>query len=157
VSTPAPERPLVDEAAVDAVMRRRSALSRYAAPAALTAAGLAAAAAVAARDPHVTGNWPACPFHAATGLWCPGCGSMRALWHLTQGDPVAAFASNPFAVAAGLLLTWTLVLTWVRASGIEVATRYDPLRWRYAATVTGVVVVAFWVLRNLEWFAPLAP
>lgn len=52
--------------------------------------------------------YPACPFHAATGLLCPGCGTTRALAALVQGHLHQALHANalfvallPFAVAYG--------------------------------------------------------
>ena len=53
------------------------------ATAALLGLGVALVAAV---DPHTSGRYPTCPFHAVTGLWCPGCGGLRAVHDLTHGS-----------------------------------------------------------------------
>ena len=122
---------------------------------AATIGGLALATlALHVRDPHVQGSWGVCPL-AAMGVYCPGCGGLRAVNDLTRGDVAAAASSNlalvvllPFAVL-GLVL-------WARA------------RWRGAPlrVSTGVVsrvawsgfavLVVFAVLRNLpgSWLAP---
>lgn len=41
-----------------------------------------------------------CPFYAATGLQCAGCGATRALQALARGQLQAAWALNPLLVAA---------------------------------------------------------
>ncbi len=46
-------------------------------------------------DPFNSPLLPPCIFHAMTGLYCPGCGSTRALYCLIHGDLGAAFRFNP--------------------------------------------------------------
>lgn len=115
----------------------------------------AGAVLVASFDPSAPGSrFPACAFHATTGLWCPGCGLTRATHHLLTGDPAAALATNVFtpfvlvAIAASWLV-WTL-----RSFGRTVpAVAAPPRVRRWAGPLTIVVVVLFGVLRNL----PVAP
>ena len=51
-----------------------------------------------------------CPIHYSTGVWCPGCGSTRALDALVHGNlPLALhfnllFVSSPVFIALGLLI-----------------------------------------------------
>ena len=65
------------------------------------------------RDPHSSGSWGFCPFYALTGLYCPGCGGLRAVNDLTNGDLVGAASSNLVFVA----LVPLIVLLWVRWTG----------------------------------------
>ena len=69
-------------------------------------------------------SWPAalegvelCPFHAWSGLPCPGCGLTHAFRALAHGDLAAAWAANPFGLPLFLL---TLALAsapfWPRAA-----------------------------------------
>ncbi|MGA1236046.1 MAG: DUF2752 domain-containing protein [Limisphaerales bacterium] len=44
------------------------------------------------------GFYPQCGLHAWTGLHCPGCGSLRAVHHLTHGRVLAAAGSNALLV-----------------------------------------------------------
>ena len=64
-------------------------------------AGLVAIAAVVlfVFDPTHLGILPPCPLHKLTGLWCPGCGSTRALHQLLHGNLTAAFRFNPLAIS----------------------------------------------------------
>ena len=39
-----------------------------------------------------------CPFYYATGCYCPGCGSLRALHNLLHGDIKIAMTFNPLMV-----------------------------------------------------------
>lgn len=41
-----------------------------------------------------------CPFHAITGLRCPGCGSQRALHALLHGDLSTTFKMNALWILA---------------------------------------------------------
>jgi len=102
------------------------------------AAALAAFATLHVRDPHEPGSYGFCPFLAITGVPCPGCGGLRAVNHLTDGDWVAALSSNAMAV----VLVLTAGIAWVvwtlrRATG-------DPARLiPVTATVPLIFLVAF--------------
>lgn len=67
------------------------------------------------RDPHQSGSWGFCP-SAAMGVYCPGCGGLRAVNDLTNFDLVAAASSNLlFIVLIPLILgLWVrrLVVGW---------------------------------------------
>ncbi len=113
------------------------------------------------RDPHTAGSWGICPFLALTGQLCPGCGSLRAVHDLTNGDLVGAVGSNLVLVAMlpVLVLWW---LRWVRRAWTGVPT--GPGAQSFGRTHAGVliavftvVMVSFAVLRNLppgSWLAP---
>jgi hypothetical protein len=49
-------------------------------------------------DPATSGMFPPCPLHYLTGLYCPGCGSLRAIHALLQGDLRQAWAMNALTV-----------------------------------------------------------
>ncbi|MGW6695747.1 DUF2752 domain-containing protein [Rhodococcus sp. NPDC054953] len=124
-------------------------------PAGLAFAGVAFAVLLRLRDPRMPGAYGFCPFRALTGLWCPGCGGLRAAGHLTNGEVLASLASNPFVapLALVLVLAW---LGWVRR------------RWRGAggrmivlSPAASVMVLAalggFTIVRNTPWGSVLAP
>ena len=98
-------------------------------------------------DPAHASVYPPCLFHRVTGLWCPGCGSTRALHQLVHGHPAAAFRLNPLVIS---LLPWIGYLVARRG---RVAVR--PV-WIWAFVG---VVMAFGVLRNVPAypFTMLAP
>ena len=85
-----------------------------------------------------TVNVPLCPFHAATGLYCPLCGSLRGVGDLAHGHVMAALGSNLLLVVTLPLLAWGAVVAGVGVGVGEVrgpwtmpAPRVDRARrWR---------------------------
>src|SRR6188472_1157443 len=59
------------------------------------------------RDPHQHGSWGFCP-SAALGIYCPGCGGLRAVNDLTDGQVGAAASSNLLLVTLLPLLVFLL-------------------------------------------------
>ena len=49
-------------------------------------------------DPATSTLFPPCPFRYLTGLYCPGCGSLRAIHQLLHGNLGAAWAMNPLSM-----------------------------------------------------------
>lgn len=123
-------------------------------PAGVAAGALAAVVVVAVVDPNEPGHYPTCPFLAVTGLFCPGCGSLRAVHALARGDVALAVSLNVLTVLAvlPLVLGWA---AWLRRS-LRGAQRTSvlpaPAIWALL-----VVVCGFAVLRNLPIGAALAP
>ena len=129
---------------------------RILAPAATIGALALATLALHLRDPHQQGSWGLCPFNAATGLYCPGCGGLRAVNDLTQGHVGAALSSNVVVtvlipVATVLLAVWAVD----RWRGHTRRVPWQRLRPFVVALVT--VLVVFTVARNTgagPWLAP---
>lgn len=99
-------------------------------------------------DPHSSRfGFPTCPFHALTGLYCPGCGGLRMTHDLLHGDLGAAVTDNVFLlVGLPVLLVWILVR---RSAG-------KPWGTTPALVVIAVAAVSWTVVRNLPGF-PLVP
>lgn len=117
-------------------------------------AGVAAAMTLHLVDPNQPGHYPTCPTLALTGLFCPGCGALRALHFLTTGDLAAAWAMNPLAVLAVPYLVWSWLMWGYRgATG-------RPRRWLAPAWVLWTllgVVLTWGVLRNVPGLEVLQP
>ncbi len=123
---------------------------------AVTVAGVAGAGLLAVVDPNEGGHYPTCPFLAITGLFCPGCGTLRTVHALTQGDVLTALDRNPLAVALAPLLLVVWVMWGLRLAGWSTwNTTRVPARWIWGLLV---VVLGYWVLRNVPgwtWLSPL--
>lgn len=114
------------------------------------------AATLAAVDPSELGWLPACPFHALTGWWCPGCGLTRATHHLLSGDLPAALSYHLFVpvVLAAIVVGWWSTL---RASFGRPAVAWPQRLPRGVWVGLGVVLAVYSVARNLAPFDALAP
>ncbi len=89
---------------------------------------------------------PPCAFRTLSGLFCPGCGSGRALVALFRFDLPAALRANALVVGALPFTLAALALETASAWGFTVPRIGG---WRHSPTVVLVVIIAFWVLRNL--------
>jgi hypothetical protein len=102
-------------------------------------------------NPATSGIFPPCPLHYLTGLYCPGCGSLRAIHALLHGSLQQAWAMNPLTVVLLPFLTYGLASEVLMAfSG-----RRFPQPMLSAAAIRGLctVILLFGVIRNL----PLHP
>ncbi len=108
-------------------------------------------------SPHEKGSYPPCPFNFATGLHCPGCGSLRGTYALIHDHDLAqAFAYNPLAVVMlPLIVAW---LVWGVVVDLRSKGRPRGVRPWVLYTLLGVIVT-YWVVRNIpvEPFTYLAP
>lgn len=108
-------------------------------------------------NPSEHSFFPKCSFYVATGFSCPGCGSTRALFHLTHGNVLEALRLNP-----GLMALITLGLTDYIRFVVSVI-RGNPFQTLFGklkllGALMGVMLV-YGVIRNLPWslFESLAP
>ena len=90
---------------------------------------------------------PPCIFYKLTGLYCPGCGSGRALRALLTADVATAFRMNPL----GFILIPVVTVLYLM--------RPQVLRRRLVQISLLILLVAYAVLRNLPYypFTLLAP
>ncbi len=100
--------------------------------------------------PGSGGIYPPCPFHALTGLYCPGCGTLRGLHQLLHGHFWAALDYNPLMVLSLPFIGYYL------ASQVSILTRGRPLKaYFYPVWLIWTifyVIIGYWVIRNLPWF-----
>lgn len=99
-------------------------------------------------DARETQLFPKCPFHSLTGLFCPGCGSQRAISALLHFDLISAMRFNVLLVASLPMIGYS-----VYASAMNTfTTKVVQQRLFHSVTfiwILAVVVMLFWVLRNL--------
>jgi len=109
------------------------------------------------RNPAVPGFFPPCPFLLLTGFYCPGCGALRTLHELMHFHFAHALELNILVSIAALPLGSYLTRWLLSFSGLlHLPPRRLPKVAYYSVLV---VLVTFWVLRNLPWypFSLLAP
>ena len=102
-------------------------------------------------DPATSGMFPPCPVHYLTGWYCPGCGSLRALHHLLQGDLRGAWAMNPLTVVLLPFIAYGLFShAFLQVRGRELPQPFLPALWIRALCV---LIIVFGIARNV----PLHP
>jgi hypothetical protein len=140
-----------------AVSNRAPSSWRWPAVVAVGLVGLAGFGYLRAQDPALGGLYPSCLFHSLTGLYCPGCGTARALHALSHGRLLAALGLNPLAVLLLPALSYAGVVWLVEQLWARRLPRPVPgPTWAWALVA---VIFAFWLLRNVPaWpFSVLAP
>jgi hypothetical protein len=134
----------------------RSRRQRISGPTLLAVGVLGASVLLHLRDPHSSGSWGYCPWLVLTGTYCPGCGGLRAVNDLTNGEVGAAASSNLLLVASlpFVLVVWgrTVLDRW---RGVQ--RHQDARRVAFAAVAFLVLAMVFAVVRNLPVGAWLAP
>lgn len=109
-------------------------------------------------NPLRTGFFPKCPFYSLTGLYCPGCGSQRALHALLHGAVLKAASYNLLALMVLPVLAYAALAPLVARVTGKSSDR--PLLYRPWLTWTLLALtLTFWLLRNLpgtffHWLAP---
>lgn len=101
-------------------------------------------------DPAASNLFPPCPLHYLTGLYCPGCGSLRAIHQLLQGNLAGAWAMNPLTVVLLPFIGYGLAseaLAQLRGHGLPQPVL--PALWIRALCA---VIVLFGIARNLAVF-----
>jgi len=125
-------------------------------PTLLAGAVLGASVLLHVRDPHRSGSWGYCPWLLLTGTYCPGCGGLRAVNDLTDGNVAAAASSNLLFVVSipFLVLAWgrTTVDRWRGVARPTSTRRHVLLACSFAA-----VALLFAAVRNTAAGAWLAP
>lgn len=92
---------------------------------------------------------PPCAFYAITGLYCPGCGSARALHHLMQFDLVTALQCNFFFVVLFPCFLYFLVSLLAEQFGIA---KLPQLHTGPAMTrALMITFIVWWIVRNLPF------
>jgi hypothetical protein len=124
------------------------------APLGVLAGGLAGCAYLAVNDPSDPASvMPFCPFHAVTGLWCPGCGGLRMVHALLHGQVAQAASDNLLLLAASpFLLALLGVWSWRSLRG----ERFRLPVTRPQAMALLALALVWFVVRNLPGF-PLQP
>jgi hypothetical protein len=135
--------------------RTRDRIRSLRAPFGAAAVVAAAAAYLAVVDPNQPGHYPTCPLYFLTGLYCPGCGALRAVHDLAHGDLAGALGMNAlFVICVPVVIVgwadWAL-RSW-QGRPARTRTVHPALLW-----VLTAIVIAYGVVRNVPFGHFLAP
>lgn len=87
-----------------------------------------------------------CPFHSITGLYCPGCGGIRSISFLVQGNIPAALKCNLLVVLS--LITFPVLLIFV-SKKIKKALSYGSDFNIKTMVLILAITLIFTVIRNI--------
>ena len=94
--------------------------------------------------------YPRCPLYVMTGIYCPGCGALRAGHALLHGHLLTALDYNALLVVAAPFLAWALAAQAVQAlTGRRIPVH--ALSGRESKAIMWLFI-AFMVLRNLPLY-----
>ena len=108
-------------------------------------------------DPNEVDFMLKCPLYRTTGVYCPGCGSQRAIHHLLHFDIMKAVQNN-LLLLVGMLGTAyhysiPIINTYFNKNFKSI---FDKKR---NVLIVLLIVILFWILRNIPQypFTLLAP
>lgn len=139
-------------------MRRRAGMAAGA-MAALTATG-AGVWTLRRFDPNAADSaFLPCLFLKFTGLYCPGCGTTRALHAAVHGDMAGVLAMNPLLPLLAVLLPMMLLHGAGRRMPLPASLSKPIMDVLLGGRFWLLLIGGYWVLRNLPWapFSWLAP
>ncbi len=97
-----------------------------------------------------------CVFYELTGLYCPGCGSGRALFSLLHGNWRAAVKHNALFLPLGVPAAFVFLHEYLRLIFPGLRLRPVPVpHWLTSGCC--ILILLFWFFRNLPAFFFLAP
>ena len=101
-------------------------------------------------NPTETNIFPSCPVYAATGIYCPGCGSQRAAHKILNGNIVEGIRHNYLIVLLAMVL---LYQGFVYVMNDLLSKNIPNLLHKSKVTFSIlIIVILFWVLRNIDLF-----
>ena len=94
--------------------------------------------------------FPKCPLYATTGIYCPGCGSQRAMHHLLNFNFYGVVQQNILFIFGILTVTyyWTIkVLNLIFNKKY-----YNYIYHPKTPVLILIFVILFWILRNISYY-----
>jgi hypothetical protein len=99
-------------------------------------------------NPSVSSFFPPCPFHKLTGLYCPGCGSLRALHQLLHGNISKSFNYNPLMILSLPFIIYSFLSYIIEEIiGKSLPKIFIPAFYIW---ILLVIILLFGILRNIR-------
>jgi|TARA_R110001606_G_scaffold388684_1_gene554220 hypothetical protein len=108
-------------------------------------------------NPSSSNHFPQCPFLTATGYYCTGCGSQRALHDLLHLDIIGVAKHNLLFIPAFLLIAYHWIRSYAPVKGKE--SLPDLIYHPKTPMVLLIIITLFTIFRNIDLypFTLLAP
>ena len=117
---------------------------------------LPAAAALVLIYMHLGGVGLKCPIYELTGLYCPGCGSGRAVFSALHGRFYESFRYNPALYILGIPAAIVFLHEYLRLVFPGLSLKPVHIS-RGAALGAALALLAWMIIRNLSMCSFLAP
>ena len=101
-------------------------------------------------DPSEYDLFPRCIFYTLTGYYCPGCGSQRAIHCLLHLDLPGVIKNNILFLPAALMILYHYSRQILNKKLIKKLP--DILYMKNTPWIIFVIVMIFWLLRNLSFY-----
>ncbi len=103
--------------------------------------------------PSETKLFPGCPWHMLTGTYCPGCGSVRGVTEIVNGNLFGLWNQNPLAMVLAPIIIYAAIRKVVEAVAAYQMPAILTPQWVYVVLL--IMILAYWVLRNfIPYLAP---
>ena len=108
-------------------------------------------------NPSEVNFLPRCPLYSTTGVYCPGCGSQRALHDLLHFNIKEVIGHNLL-----FLLGLFIIVYHISVEGINFFSKTNIKNLLYhpkTPIILLIIIILFWILRNIPYypFTLLAP
>ena len=91
--------------------------------------------------------FPQCPFYTITHLYCPGCGSQRALYSLLHFNFNEMINYNLLLPIGLLLVVYNSILKIINRKKVRVQNILD---FSASPPIILAFILVFWILRNID-------
>lgn len=99
--------------------------------------------------------YPPCIWFALTDTYCAGCGSMRGIQSMIQGNILGLLENNIFLFIALPFLFYSFIVVGFKAfKGYKPSTIFLKKNEIYFIVL---LIIVFWIIRNMPAFKILAP
>jgi hypothetical protein len=103
-------------------------------------------------NPIDSNYFPRCLFREITGYKCPGCGSQRSIHYLLNFDIKGAIRENILLVLSLPYILLGFIFDLVKLRDKRLLRVRSILFGYRAIIIIFIIVILFWVIRNLEFF-----
>ncbi len=108
-------------------------------------------------NPGLEIYFPKCPFYSLTGLYCPGCGSQRALHQLLHFNILETLNYNALYILGLFSIGYNVAIKGINQYFNK--SYYNYLYHPKTPIIIGIIICMFWFSRNIPYepFCYLAP
>jgi hypothetical protein len=101
-------------------------------------------------NPKDVSFFPKCPLYLTTGIYCPGCGSQRAIHHLLNFNFLGVIQQNMLFVFGLIFLSYHFTINILNS--VFNKNYYNYLNHTKTPLIILAIVLLFWIIRNIPMY-----